>query len=301
MGLRRHFFFEIKFSFLYFESIKLKLQHDDEVGLVSIMQSNNEVGNLNDVDEFGKICRAVRILFHTDCVQSAGVIAPPKYADFASISSHKIHGPKGVGALCLFGLGSQVLEPIIHGGNAQERGFRAGTENVAGIVGFGKACEIAKRERDEFSKRIICLKKAFYGKLRAEMRRYGVPNKSVWINGQLDALSKVISVTFKGVDAETLVLSLYPNDVYVSAGAACESHESVPSHVLKAIGYSDEAARSTIRVSLSSDTTKEDILTAVKTIAMSVAYLRPTEYFVQYSQFLKFVLINSCKFRDVRI
>ena len=109
------------------------------------------------------------------------------------------------------------------------------------------------------------------------MRRYGVPNKSVWINGQLDALSKVISVTFKGVDAETLVLSLYPNDVYVSAGAACESHESVPSHVLKAIGYSDEAARSTIRVSLSSDTTKEDILTAVKTIAMSVAYLRPTE------------------------
>lgn len=233
---------------------------NDQVGLVSIMGMNNELGTKNDLHDLGKICRKHNALFHTDCVQALDVMSVDVSlldVDFVSMSAHKIHGPKGVGALYVRDL--NMLNPIILGGS-QEFGLRAGTENVPGIIGFGKAAELCKKEAP-----ILPMWSLVYYIKSVLKEAFG---DIVHFNG--NSKSKVVNVRFDGIDGETLVLALSNVGVMVSAGAACNSHNSEPSHVLKAIGLTDEEARSSIRISISSDTTNEAVVFAMLKIVNTV-------------------------------
>lgn len=247
----------------------------DDIGLVSVMYANNEIGVLNNVASVGHICRKKHILFHTDCVQAAGSVALDVTkigCDFMSISSHKIHGVKGVGALYV--RDKQYLSPIINGGLVQEFGLRGGTENVAGIVGFGKACELAGKGIEDYSRTVISFKKHFCEILKDRLADEHMET-DVSINGLLPKYpGKTLSLTFKNVDAETLVLMMGAKGVCISAGSACTSHESNPSHVLKAIGLSDDEARSTVRISFSEFNTVYEVERGAKLLASCVKTLR---------------------------
>lgn len=260
------------------DELQRMLKGCDDVGLVSVMCVNNEIGTLNDVNRIGQICKKNNVLFHTDCVQAAGSMALDVTkigCDFMSISSHKIHGAKGVGALYV--RDKRYLSPIINGGLAQEFGLRGGTENVAGIVGFGKACELAGKGIEDCSKTVIFYKKHFCEILKDRLADNHLEN-DVSINGLLPKYpGKTLSLTFKDVDAETLVLMMGVKGVCISAGSACTSHESKPSHVLKAIGLSDDDARSTVRISFSEFNTTYEITRAAKILANCVSVLRGVE------------------------
>jgi len=239
---------------------------NDSMGLISMMFSNNEIGVLNLVHMISEKCHEHGILFHTDCVQAAGynvLDAKRIGCDFLTISSHKIHGPKGVGAL--FVKNPRDVEPMILGGANQEFGLRGGTENVAGIVGFGKACEISKRNHSEIVTKIVDLRCEFVCEFMNRMKTYGIDNR-VSINGDVYS-GKTINLRVDGIEAETLLLMLDGLGICISSGSACNSRESVPSHVLKAIGLSDEQAASSFRVSFSKMNTEEDVKTAAQTIA----------------------------------
>lgn len=226
--------------------------------LVSVMYVNNETGCVNDVCEIGNFLKEKKIMFHVDAVQAAGSIpldVDTIGCDFLSISGHKIHAPKGVGALYV--RNPSMLNPIIHGGAEQEFGKRGGTENVAGIVGMGKACSLLTPQRIlEIGEQVGDLKQWF---LRS-IRRVGYVTKNGFTYN--DSPQKILNLRFKGVDAETLILMLDAKGVCVSAGSACRSHESEPSYVLRAMGISDEDARSSIRVSFSKDNTFEEVIEA---------------------------------------
>jgi len=246
----------------------------NEVGLVSIMYENNETGEHNfDLERVGTLCHDIGALFHVDCVQAASgnkLNVRDINCDFLSLSSHKIGGPKGVGALYV--RDKRYLTPIINGGAGQEFGLRGGTENVAAIVGFGKACELAQiavRSGDIF--KIRAIREHFREELEKRMWDYNL-DKEMNVNGT--SSGKILSVTFKGIDAQTLVLMLESKGVYVSAGSACNSQESKPSHVLKAIGLSDEDAMSTIRLSFSLYNTEEQVERAAEIITDCVATLK---------------------------
>ena len=219
------------------------------IGLATVMCVNNEVGVMNDIRSVGQICKENHILF----------------------SSHKIHGAQGVGALYVEN--KEYLEPMINGGATQEFGIRGGTPNVAGIIGFGKACEITKAKIKEDAEMIIKYKELFYSVLIHSLNNAGVRD-CVTINGLLPRYNgKILNLTFNGIDSETLLLMLGAKGVCISAGSACRSHESKPSRVLKAIGLSDDDARSSVRISFSSFNTLEEVEIAAKTIAESVAIL----------------------------
>lgn len=243
-----------------------------KVGLVSVMAANNETGVENTVSWICDICHDDGALFHTDMVQEAGC-APLRVTeqgvDFATISSHKIHGPKGVGAI--YGKDLSLLSPLICGGADQEFGFRGGTENVAGIVGFGKACEVSSRELAANTAAMKELWLLFLNTLKGKLKI----GKDFTVNG-LGACTtrKAISVLFPGVDAQSLILMLDALGICVSAGSACRSHESTPSHVLTAMGLSAEDAHSTIRVSFSELNTPEEVAFAANKIADCVRYIR---------------------------
>ena len=245
----------------------------ETTGLVSVMFVNNETGAVNDVAAIGNVCRKKGVLFHTDCVQAAGqynLAMDDCMADFASISSHKTHGPKGVGALYVRNMDS--LDPIICGGAEQEHGLRGGTENVAGIVGFGTAAQIALQNDMET---ISFLKQRFYMALIYELENLGITNGSIHVNGNPTvAPGKVLNLTIDGVDAQTLLLMLYTMGVCVSAGSACRSHESEPSHVLMAMGRTAEQARSSVRVSFSKYNTTDEVEGAAKVFADCVYTLK---------------------------
>lgn len=239
-----------------------------DVGLISVMQMNNELGTINDTGGIAALCKQQGILFHTDCVQSAGHVeidAEINGYDFVSVSSHKIHGPKGVGALYV--RDKSMLDPLICGGSEQEFGLRGGTENVAGIVGFGRACEMAVENIKENREHIWRLRHLFCETLKRQ--RLG----GIHINGS-DSGSKVLSLTVDGVDNESLLLMLDANGVCISAGSACQSREVSPSHVLKAIGLTDEQARSTVRVSFSRYNTMNEVEQAANTFVRCVEDLR---------------------------
>lgn len=243
-----------------------------KVGLVSVMAANNETGVENTVSWICDICHDDGALFHTDMVQEAGC-APLRVTeqgvDFATISSHKIHGPKGVGAI--YGKDLSLLSPLICGGADQEFGFRGGTENVAGIVGFGKACEISSRELAANTAAMKELWLLFLNTLKGKLKI----GKDFAVNG-LGACTtrKAMSILFPGVDAQSLILMLDALGICVSAGSACRSHESTPSHVLTAMGLSAEDAHSTIRVSFSELNTPEEVAFAANKIADCVNYIR---------------------------
>lgn len=246
-----------------------------DTGLVSVMHTNNETGCEYNAKNIGELCVEKNILFHTDCVQAAGtkkLDVDELKCDFMSLSSHKIHGPKGVGAL--FAKDKAVLNPLIHGGSKQEFGLRGGTENVAGIVGFGKACEIVADEFDEIRWQIDELYGKFHWRLAEKLADKGLSavfhvNGGFFIPG-----NKVINLRFDGVDGETLVLYLAQKGVCVSAGSACSDLEQKPSHVLTAMGLSDEEARSSIRVSFSRMNTVEEVEAAACIIVDAVLALR---------------------------
>ena len=213
---------------------------------VSVMWVNNETGDMNDIEELALITHAWRGQFHTDAVQGYGSYDArdiAQYVDFLTASAHKFHGPKGVGFIYV--KDPAKFAPLIKGGG-QENGLRSGTENVAGIVGMAKAAQMA----DDAIKNGTRLREY------ADRIREGLAPVAERFNGNSD---KIISVTLKGVESSAMVLALGEQDVCVSAGSACHSNSDEPSHVLKAIGLTDDQARRTIRISLSNGTTSEDV------------------------------------------
>lgn len=254
----------------------LKSELRENTGLVSIMYMNNETGSENPVEEIGAMCHERGILFHSDCVQAAGCCkldVEKMNCDFLSLSSHKIHGPKGVGALYVRDM--SLITPMIRGGSAQEFGMRGGTENVAGIVGFGAACELMNERLHEIDVHNSMLKQVFYNVLEENLKAQGLKNV-LHVNGDLIIKhGKTINIRFDDVDGETLLLMLDAKGIYVSAGSACHSHESKPSHVLLAMGIDPEDARNSIRVSFSKMNTEAEVKYAAGVIANCVAALHP--------------------------
>lgn len=236
-----------------------------KTGLVSTMFVNNETGLVNDVSAIGELCRDRGALFHIDAVQAAGVIplnVDAARADLMTISSHKINGPKGVGALYV--RMPELLAPLIAGGADQEFGLRGGTENVAGIVGFGRACELARQEWNKNFRYLQSQHSQLIFMLMSKAKEAGIELK---INGNVsNIVPKTINICLPGIDAETLLLLLDARGICVSAGSACRAHENNPSHVLKAIGLSDDDARSSIRISISYLNTPKELDEAASTI-----------------------------------
>lgn len=247
---------------------------NERTGLVSVMYVNNEVGSENPVTEIGEYCKSHNVLFHTDCVQAAGsheIDVDKIGCDFLSLSSHKIHGVKGVGALYV--RDKSLLSPIIHGGDKQEFGLRGGTENVPAIVGFGKACEIATECLRKTDVETSSFKQNFYSCLLESLKSFGLEDV-VHINGDLIIKhGKILNLRFDKVDGETLLLMLDAKGVCVSAGSACRSQENEPSRVLLAMGIEPEDARNSIRVSFSRMNTEGEIEEAAKIMADCVRIL----------------------------
>jgi cysteine desulfurase len=212
----------------------LKRALDDKTILVSIMFANNEIGVLQPIAEIGKLCRERGVVFHTDAVQAIGKVpvnVEEQNIDLASITAHKLHGPKGVGALYVRLKNPRVeLAPMIDGGG-HERGMRSGTLNVPGIVGLGKACELCREEMASEAARLRALRDRLKDKIFAGL-------DEVYVNGSMEQrLPGNLNLSFANVDAEPLLMGI--NDVAVSTGSACSSAAIEPSHVLKALGAGD--------------------------------------------------------------
>jgi cysteine desulfurase len=229
----------------------------EETVLVSIMHVNNEVGAIQPIAEIGKrLKKYSKVLFHVDAVQSfAKIPLKPSQAnvDLMSISSHKLHGPKGIGGLYI--RKNLSITPILFGGG-QERGIRSGTENVPGIAGFAKAAQLMSQEREAFIERTYVWKNQLVQRIRKELPQMRV-------NGEMD-LQKgapyILNLSFPGLKSEVIVHALEKENVYVSSRSACSSKKEEPSRVLKAMGLSDEEALGAIRISMGFSNTKEDIL-----------------------------------------
>lgn len=250
---------------------EIKAAIDANTILVSVMHSNNELGSVNNIAKIGEICQNLGPMFHTDCVQAAGAYdldVEKLNCDFLSVSAHKIHGPKGVGALYVRYMPCATAS--ISGGDNQEFGLRGGTENVAGIAGLGAACEEISRDYNKTRSRYRVLKRLFYDSIMAHLEDKDADDikKRITVNANsLENEGKVLSISVRGVDSETLVMALSDRGVCISSGSACTEHNQEPSHVLKAIGLSDEEARSTVRVSFDITTESKDVVGAGFTFA----------------------------------
>lgn len=225
----------------------------DDTALISIMAANNEVGTLEPIRKIGQIAREAGVLFHTDAVQAAGAVpidVNDWNVDLLSLSGHKFHGPKGVGALYIR-KGTRIHN-LIEGG-AQERGLRAGTENVPGIVGMGEALSLAAAELSEYTAHVTALRdRLIHGVLSA------VPDAR--LNGHpVLRLPGNVNFSFPGVEGESLLMRLDLAGIACSSGSACTSGSLEPSHVLSAMGLSPDTARSSVRFSLGRDNTAEEI------------------------------------------
>lgn len=236
--------------------------------LVSVMLANNEVGTIQPISEIAAICKEHGVLLHTDAVQVPGQIpvdVPALGADMMSISSHKIYGPKGVGALYI--RNGVKLAPIVHGGG-QEGARRAGTENVPGIVGFGKAAELASQELNWRRERLLQLRERL---IQGVLSRI----EGVRLNGHRERrLPNNVNVSPLGVEGKALVLGLDSMGIAASSGSACRSGAVEPSHVLLAMGVSDEAAKSALRMTLGISNTDEDMDYVIDSLAALVRKLR---------------------------
>jgi cysteine desulfurase len=236
--------------------------------LVSVMHANNESGVVHPVEEIGRITRAAGILFHCDAVQSVGKIpfdVESSNADLVSLSAHKMYGPKGVGALYVRRKPRVRLVAQMDGGG-HERGFRSGTLNVPGIVGFGKAAELARAERDAEAARVLALRERLREGLLAQL-------DLVTVNGSLEhRVPGNLNVSFAYVEGEALMMAI--KDVAVSSGSACTSASLEPSYVLRAMGVSEDLAHSSIRFGLGRFTTEEEIDYVTRLVAAKVKKLR---------------------------
>lgn len=237
-----------------------------ETAFFSLMLANNEIGTIHPIRRFAEAAHAAGAVFFSDITQAAGKIPIDVCElgiDLAAFSAHKLYGPKGVGAL--FIRDSIELQPLIVGGG-QERGLRGGTLNVPGIVGFGEACRIAKLEMADDNARIAKLRDTLESALLADL-------PDIWINGDREnRLSNTSNIGFRGVDARTLIRDMH--DIAVSTKSACSSGDPSPSHVLKAIGLTDDEAYSCIRFSLGRFTTEQEIDYAISKVIASVKKLR---------------------------
>lgn len=238
----------------------------DRTGLVSVMYVNNEVGTIQPVEQIGAFCREKGILFHTDAVQAAGNLPMDMdriKADLLSLSGHKLGAMKGTGLLYVRqGL---RLPPFLHGGG-QERKRRAGTENVPGIVGLGRALELTKQTLSEKEKRLSLL--------REELEKKILLIPGAQINGAGTKICSTINASFAGVEGEGIVLSLDRKGICISSGSACSSCGGEPSHVLTAMGLTKELAKSSVRISLGEEHTMEDIAVIARELAQAVEQFR---------------------------
>jgi cysteine desulfurase len=238
-----------------------------ETGLISIIHGNNEIGTIQPIEEIGQLAHDRRILFHIDAVQSFGsevidVVHLP--VDLVTLSSHKIYGPKGIGALYIK-KGIKLLPRAV--GGSQERKRRAGTENVLGIVGFGKAAELVGRERAARRVHLLELKQLFLKQLQSK-------SISMVINGdQEHALPHIANISFQGVETETLLIQLDLVDIAAASGSACTSGILSVSHVLKAMQLPKNVTNSAIRFSFGKDNSIQEIKTATGKIAQEVRRL----------------------------
>lgn len=236
--------------------------------LVSIMFANNEVGTIMPIQEIGAVCKEKGVLFHTDAVQAVGHIpvdVQAMHIDMLSLSAHKFHGPKGVGALyCRKGI---RLPSYIMGG-AQERGRRAGTENVAGIVGLGAAIQLATEQLEENRAKMTALRDRLMTGIQARI-------SEVKLNGHpTNRLPNNVNFSFKYIEGESILLMLDMNGIAASSGSACTSGSLDPSHVLLALGLPHEIAHGSVRLTLGDETTEEDIDYTIDVLEKTVARLR---------------------------
>jgi cysteine desulfurase len=241
----------------------------DETILVSIMAANNEIGILQPIREIGKLCHEKGVLFHSDAVQAAGKVpfnVIEDNVDLASVSAHKIYGPKGVGALYVRRRNPRVQLVAQMDGGGHERGMRSGTLNVPGIVGMGKACELARLEMEEESKRLFGLRESLREQIMSQL-------DEVYINGSMEhRLPGSLNISFAYVEGESLLMGI--NDIAVSSGSACTSATLEPSYVLKALGAGDDLAHSSIRFGLGRFNTQAEVDYVAKKIVDVVKRLR---------------------------
>ncbi len=242
--------------------------------LITIMMANNETGVLQPVEEIGKIAAEADVYFHTDAVQAAGKVpidVNRLTCDLLSISGHKLHAPQGVGAL--FIRKGTVLGPMFHGGS-HERSRRAGTENVPGIIGLGKAAELASEalERGDLA-RMSAMRDQIEQKILSQVEATGVNGKGA------PRVPNTSNIHFDYIEGESLVIALDLKGLAVSTGAACSSGAIEPSHVLTAMGLPSETARASLRFSLGKQNTPEDIQFALDLVPQTVARLRESRRF----------------------
>jgi cysteine desulfurase len=246
--------------------------------IVSIMFANNEVGTIQPIKEISEVCKKYDVLFHTDAVQAVGKVpinVKELGVDALSVSSHKINGPKGVGAL--FIKKGIKPNPIILGGG-QENGMRSGTENVASIVGFGKACEIAKEKLNENISHFQTLHSSILSKIVKEI-------SDVKLNGHTEKrIFNNIHLTFLGVNGEDLIIKLDEHGIAASTGSACSVHTQKASHVLKAMGFNHEQITGSLRISFGYMNTLDEVDQAVEVLKKVVAELRSVSpYKIKYN------------------
>ncbi len=255
-----------KYGFVNPEHIEREISSDTV--LVSIMFANNEVGTIQPVKEIGKITSEKKVLFHTDAVQAIGktpIDVKEFSVDLLSMSSHKINGPKGIGALYIRkGIN---INPLILGGG-QENGLRSGTENVAGIVGFGMACELAKQNMNQNQEHFKKLGTKLISDIINEIphtKLNGHPEKRIPNN---------VHLTFLGVNGEDLIIKLDENKVAASTGSACSVRVQKASHVLKAMGFSHEEITGSLRLTIGITNTEEEVNYVIKVLKKVVKELR---------------------------
>ena len=238
-----------------------------ETCLVTVMTANNEIGTIQPIREIGEICRAQKVPFHTDAVQAVGPLdidVKAENIDYLSASAHKFHGPKGVGFL--YARKGLPLLPLINGG-AQEKGKRAGTENLPGIVGMAAALKESVSERDAEAARLTVLRDRLIAGLNE------IPHSS--LNGDAEKrLPGNVSFCFEGIEGESLLLLLDEKGISASSGSACTSGSLDPSHVLLAIGRVHDVAHGSLRLTLGRENTPEDVDEIIAAVKDMVAYLR---------------------------
>jgi len=263
--------FEVTYLDVYSDGIvrieDLKSALRDDTALVTVMYANNEIGTIQPISEIGKLCREKGVLFHTDAVQAVGhlpINVNKDFIDMLSLSAHKFHGPKGIGALyCRSGV---PLQSFINGG-AQERGKRAGTENVASIVSMSVALEKSCNEMDENTDKVTILRENLINELLK------IPHSR--LNGDRNnRLPGNVSLCFEGIEGESLLLSLDLKSICASSGSACTSGSLDPSHVLLAIGLPHEIAHGSLRLSLCEYNTPEEIDYILETLPVIAIRLR---------------------------
>ncbi len=246
----------------------LKNAIKDSTILITIMHANNEVGTIQPIKEIGEIAREHNIPFHTDAVQSAGKIpvdVKEQNIDLLSLSSHKINGPKGVGAVYI--KKGIRLEVFMHGGG-QENGLRSGTENIPGIVGFGKAAELANERLEEHMKHNQEIRDALIEKVLANI-------KDSYVNGSLEQrLPNNVHFRFSGVEGESLILRLDNEGIDGATGSACSTHDLKGSHVLAALGIKPALSHGSLRLSIGPENSIDDVDYIVASIKKVVDYLR---------------------------